>query len=454
MFRGLPRRLSLAYGLLISATVTALGLLAAEDPEHIARNAFLVGLGATAVGWAMAYLLTYRRLRTIRHLTEVALSMARGRFGQRVVGEAPDEAGELAYAFNRMADAVGELVARLSQERSRLAAAYESSSNGIVAVTRGRLVAYINPAAAQIFGTGAEDAVGRPFIELVRDHELYLMLERSLDQGERQNQVVDFGPDHLQLRAVVFPIQDGGDWAALAVLTDVTESRRLEVMRRDFVANVSHELRTPLAAIKAAVETLQVGALEEPALARDFLSRIDAEVERLARMTEGLLDLHRLEAGPGPALAPVDVTALLQEVAERMRPMVEKRSLHLSLDVAQGLPPLLTDGERLQEAVVNLVHNALKFTPAGGRVWVSAAREGDCLAIKVADTGPGMAPEEMPRVFERFYKADRSRSSEGVGLGLAIVKHIAQALGGQVTTQSEVGKGSTFTILLPYRLPS
>jgi len=146
VFRGLPRRLSLAYGLLISATVTALGLLAAEDPEHIARNAFLVGLGATAVGWAMAYLLTYRRLRTIRHLTEVALSMARGRFGQRVVGEAPDEAGELAYAFNRMADAVGELVARLSQERSRLAAAYESSSNGIVAVTRGRLVAYINPA--------------------------------------------------------------------------------------------------------------------------------------------------------------------------------------------------------------------------------------------------------------------------------------------------------------------
>jgi len=454
LFRSLPRRIALAYGLLISAALAALAALAAQDPGEITRYGLLVGLGAVVASSILAHLLTFPRLRTLRRLTEAALAMARGRFDQRVAGEAPDEVGELSYAFNRMAEAVGELVARLSQEHSRMVAAYESSSNALVAVTADRMVAYVNPAAAQLFTTEPQEALGRPFLHLVRDHELHLLLERCLEEGKKQDRLVEFGPARRQLQVVIFPIVGGGDWAALAVFTDVTEARRLELMRREFVGNVSHELRTPLATIKAAVETLQAGALAEPALAQEFLGRIDAEVDRLTRMVEELLELYRLESGAALNLAPVDLPALLEGAVRRMAPMAQRQGLTLSLEVAPDLPPLLADGERLQRAIINLIHNAIKFTLPGGRVWVRASREGRGLAIRVTDTGIGIAPEDLPRVFERFYKADRSRSGEGIGLGLAIVKHTVQAHGGQVAVESALGQGSTFTILLPLRPPA
>jgi two-component system, OmpR family, phosphate regulon sensor histidine kinase PhoR len=246
------------------------------------------------------------------------------------------------------------------------------------------------------------------------------------------------------------PILAGGDWAALAVFHDLTEVRRVEQMRRDFVANVSHELRTPLAAVKSVIETLQSGALEDMELAADFLDRADEEVDRLVRMVEELLELSRIESGDAPmASEQVDVLATLDHAVGRLRPQAEKQKLNLELELPADLPEVSGDTEQLERVVVNLLRNALKFTPEGGTIRVSADQSDGRIMVKVHDTGEGILPEDLPRIFERFYKADRARGGGGTGLGLAVAKHTVEAHGGVITAESEPGKGSTFTFTLP-----
>jgi two-component system phosphate regulon sensor histidine kinase PhoR len=233
----------------------------------------------------------------------------------------------------------------------------------------------------------------------------------------------------------------------------MTEIRRAETTRRDFVANVSHELRTPLAGIKAVVETLRDGALEDREAAREFLGRVDAEVDRLVQLVEELLQLARIESGAAPpAMADVSVAGLLAMTVDRFRPQAERAGVTLAiLDRPRGR--VRADPDRLGQAIGNLIHNALKFTPPGGQVTVGAMEADGAVRITVADTGSGIDPADLPRVFERFYVADRSRSRRGTGLGLAIVKHVVRAHGGSVSVESALGKGSTFTIELPRHRP-
>ncbi|MEX0786564.1 MAG: ATP-binding protein, partial [Dehalococcoidia bacterium] len=212
----------------------------------------------------------------------------------------------------------------------------------------------------------------------------------------------------------------------------------------------SHELRTPLAAIKSVIETLQRGALAEPEAAADFLARADAEADRLVQMVEELLELSRIESGQVPLVRqPVDVSDVLARAVERMRAQAQLNDVGLTLEVSPGLPAITGDGERLERVVLNLLQNAIKFTPAGGSVHVSANREADTVTVRVHDTGEGIDADELPRVFERFYKGDRSRVGAGSGLGLAIVKHTVEAHGGTVGVSSDPGRGSTFTFTIP-----
>jgi two-component system phosphate regulon sensor histidine kinase PhoR len=241
-----------------------------------------------------------------------------------------------------------------------------------------------------------------------------------------------------------------GDWATLVALQELTELRRTEQVRRDFVANVSHELRTPLASLKAAIETLQEGALADPAVAQDFLARAASEVDRLVSLVEELLELSQLEAGVLPlSRRPVDAGELLQRAVERMRPQAERKGLRLLAHDAPGLPSLSADAERLERAILNLLDNAIKFTPAGGTVEASVAPCPEGVLITVRDTGPGIEREDLPRIFERFYKADRSRQSGGAGLGLAIARHIVEAHGGRIWAESQPEQGATFAFALP-----
>jgi two-component system phosphate regulon sensor histidine kinase PhoR len=234
------------------------------------------------------------------------------------------------------------------------------------------------------------------------------------------------------------------------VLRDVTELRHLENVRREFVANVSHELRTPLASIRAIAETLEAGAADDPMVAGEFLRRIIGEVDHLVGLVNELLDLARLETGRAvitvEARDPVDV---LVHAVERLRPQVERAGLVLRVDVSPDLPQVRVDRGRIEQVLINLIHNAVKFTPEGGEIVVGAGLTDGMLRMSVRDTGVGITAEELPRIFERFYKTDAARRSAGSGLGLAIAKHIVQAHDGTIWVESTPGHGATFSFTIP-----
>jgi two-component system phosphate regulon sensor histidine kinase PhoR len=402
----------------------------------------LVALAALAFGWWLT-----RRLRRLRG---VAQAMAEGDLSYRAPIDADDEVGRLAQAIN---DALARLRATAeaaSEEGRELTAVLGNMADGVVITDATARVLLLNAAAARLFEIAEAAASGRPFIEVCRDHELADTLADALAQGQARSAVIESTAPRQYLRIVASPITGGGRAAAVVVLQDLTELRRLETVRKDFVANISHELRTPLASIKAVLETLQDGALEDQAVARDFLARMDDEVDQLTQLVQQLLELSRLESGQAPLqIEPLDVGDVLGEIAGRMSSQAERAGVTLGLAVPDGLPPAPADRRRLREAVVNLVHNAIKYTPSGGSVTLAAAAEGGELRISVRDTGVGIAHDQQARIFERFFKSDSARSSEGVGLGLAIVKNVALAHGGRVTVDSREGAGATFTIVLP-----
>ena len=416
------------------------------------RIGLSVGAAAavTAAGAAaLAVLLAGAVTRPLGRLGEAAAAVAAGAFDQRVEGGGTREVSELAAAFNEMAARLRRTVDALAHERSRLEALLAAGTDALLALDRAGVVRYLNPQADVLFGR----ATDRPFAEVARNHELNGLVRTALAGSPQASIAVHTGPPDRWLQATASPIDGGGEWAVLLILHDITEVRRAETTRRDFVANVSHELRTPLAGIKAVVETLRDGALDDPAAAVEFLGRVDAEVDRLVHLVEELLQLARIESGAASmVMTEVPARDLLAHCVERFRHQAERGGVRLTLE-AGDLPPLRADPERLGQAVGNLVHNALKFTPPGGRVTLGAHRRDGVTQITVADTGSGIDPADLSRIFERFYVADRARSSRGTGLGLAIVKHVVRAHGGTVSVESSPGRGSTFTIELPDLTP-
>jgi len=352
-------------------------------------------------------------------------------------------------AFNSMAEHVEGIIESIGQEREILMAALNSIGDAVVAVDADSNVVFANTAARRTFGASGTPLVGNPFVWMLPDEQVVEALRASRDEHIRVVRSIE-RPGRQYFQLTTAPIMEAGEWRALAVFHDVTQVRRVETVRRDFVANVSHELRTPLAAVKSVIETLESGALDEPEVARNFLGRADAEVDRLVRMVEELLELSRIESGDLPLeQRPVDISMVVEDAVRRLRPQAEKQGLDLATEVAGDLPEVIGDREHLERVVINLVQNAIKFTQAGGKVDVAArVRAGD-VEVTVSDTGAGIFPEDLGRVFERFYKADRARERGGTGLGLAVAKHTVEAHGGTIEVRSEPGKGAAFTFTLP-----
>ncbi len=419
------------------------------------RNAVLTAtVAASLLAVLLALWIAERTARPVRRLTATVERMSAGNLDARIIPTTRDEIGALTHAFNRMADRLRETITTLREEHSRLAGILEHMADGVLITDGEGRVRLVNPAALRLLGIGEEAALGRSFAQAARDHRLIELWRQCRAQGQEQVETVQIGRRGPFLQVIVSPLRDAEPGTCLIVLQDLTQMHRSEMMRRDFVGNVSHELRTPLASLKALVETLRDGALDDPPAARRFLERMETEVDALIQMVQELLELSRIESGQAPpVLKPQAVADILIPPIERLRPQAERAGLTLTLELPPDLPLAQADLDRVQQVVTNLVHNAIKFTPAGGKITVRASvlrEEGeDVLLIAVEDTGIGIAPEDMPRIFERFYKADRARSGGGTGLGLAIAKHIVQAHGGRIWAESVEGRGSTFYFTLP-----
>jgi two-component system phosphate regulon sensor histidine kinase PhoR len=270
--------------------------------------------------------------------------------------------------------------------------------------------------------------------------------------------MVEVSRHGLFLQAIVTPFGYADDTPPeeadaegyLVILQDLTRIRQLETVRRDFISNVSHELRTPLAGLKALVDTLRGGAIKDRRAAKRFLKRMDSEVDALTQMVEELLELSRIESAQAPLhLAPTPVADVVLPPVDRLRPQAERAGLEYSVQLPSQLPLVMADAERARLVLINLLHNAVKFTPPGGRIVVSAHLAAGEVVVSVRDSGVGIPADDLDRIFERFYKADRARSGGGTGLGLAIAKHIVQGHGGRLWAESVEGEGSTFSFSLP-----
>jgi two-component system phosphate regulon sensor histidine kinase PhoR len=334
----------------------------------------------------------------------------------------------------------------LESERSRLATVLDQITDGVLIADATGLVQFANPAAGRLFQFG--DPLNHSIAEVVRNHQLVEAWRRCQQTRQMQSESVEVPTRHQYLQLVVIPDQHTS--GSLLLAQDLTHIRRLETVRRDFVSNISHELRTPLASLKALAETLQEGALDDPPAARRFIGQIQIEVDALTQMVNELLQLSKIESGRfSLERSPVAASDLLHSAARRMQVQAERAHLSLGVECRDQLPRVEADSQRLEQVLVNLIHNAVKFTRAGGEITLIAERVPVGVRFGVRDTGMGIPSDEVSRIFERFYRVDKSRAGTGTGLGLSIAKHIVEAHGGKIWAESTEGQGSTFYFTIP-----
>jgi two-component system, OmpR family, phosphate regulon sensor histidine kinase PhoR len=417
---------------------------------QLQRAILAATLPATLLAVALAVFIAERTARPVRQLTAVAQRLEQGDLAARLVPSTRDEVGQLTGAFNLMATRLQEEMGTLATEHARLAAVLERMADGVLITDEAGRVGLLNPAAARLLRVEAGAAVGSMLPQVVRHYQLVELWQRARQCGQEQSAAVEVPATGLFLQAVAAPFQEGERRGYILTLQDLTRVRRLETVRRDFISNISHELRTPLASLRALADTLRDGALEDPTAARHFLDLIDTEVTDMTQMVQELLDLSRIEAGVAELNPrPTAVADLLAGPVERLQPQATRAGLTLTLDVPADLPPVRADAQRLGQVITNLLHNAIKFTPGGGAITVVAKADAGEVVIAVRDTGVGISADDLPRIFERFYKADRARSGGGSGLGLAIARHIVEAHHGRIWAESVEGRGSTFYVALP-----
>jgi two-component system phosphate regulon sensor histidine kinase PhoR len=408
-------------------------------------------LGAAALfSLVFSFLAVRRTIRPLEELTDAARQVAAGKLGATLLPIGGDEIGQLTDAFNVMTARLRSQLDALRGEREKLSAVLSRMSDGVALLDDQGRVTMLNPAAEQIFGQREAQALGHSAAEVFRHHQLFDLWQGCVESGKPDAVTVEIGLEHTFLQAVATPLGKTLPGSTLMLFQDLTRLRRLETVRRDFIANVSHELRTPLASLQALSETLQEGALEDPANGRRFLGLMQTEIDTIDQIIRELLELSMIESGKVPlSIQPVQPAALWSGVATRMQLQSERNGLRLENECPEDLPPVKADPVRIEQVMINLLHNAIKFTPPGGTITVSAKAQGGEVQFSIRDTGVGISGEDLSRIFERFYKADRSRSGGGTGLGLAIARHIVESHGGRIWAESAEGKGSTFFFTLP-----
>jgi two-component system phosphate regulon sensor histidine kinase PhoR len=428
--------------------------LPAVDPERAVADARRLAWLVGAAVLALALLLTHRVAGSVSRvaatLIRAATRMREGDLTVRTRLPGHDDLAELGLALDRLAAGLETTFGDLRSEGDLQRRILEAMHDGVVVVDRDGRIALVNPALRSMLLLGT-DAVGKLLIETVRHAQLHTMLaDARARPGERPAEIELPGLKPRRMLVQVAPL--GGDGGLMFVFVDVTELRRLESLRRDFVANASHELRTPIAAVRSATETLRTGALEDRLAASRFVDIIERNAVRLQSLVEDMLELSKLESNEFKLKRErVELQRVVPIVLALFRERADKKGVRLTADLPAALPPIEGDPRALEHVLSNLVDNAVKYCPAGTRILVGAAEDETRVRLVVSDTGPGIASEHLSRVFERFYRVDAGRSREigGTGLGLSIVKHMVEAMRGKVSVESTVGGGSTFSVLLP-----
>jgi two-component system phosphate regulon sensor histidine kinase PhoR len=424
-----------------------------QDAVSSTRTAIAIAVVASvaatiAAGWYLAGRISL----PLESLMRQAMRISVGDFSVRVPSYDVREVDNVGRAFNRMADRLTEVSERQEQTSLRLELVMDGLIDGVVLTDEDGRVLRLNPAAEEMLGLTEQEALGKPFVQAARDYEMARVLTRALEGKDKSSATVEHGVDHMVIQVLARVVEGASQRLGLVVLRDVTEVRQLETVRREFVANVSHELRTPLTSIRALVETLEAGAVDEPEIAMEFLGRIVGEIDRLNTLVEDLLDFARLEAGRTPLrLEYADIADVIRHSATRLHQQIERAGLSIEIDVPDDLPDIAIDIGRIEQVLINLIHNAIKFTPAGGSLFLRAWREKNTIYVCLRDTGIGIPDEEQSRLFERFYKSDKARRTEGTGLGLAIAQNIVSLHGGRISVTSTPGEGSEFTFSLPLK---
>jgi two-component system phosphate regulon sensor histidine kinase PhoR len=412
-----------------------------------------VGLAFLAIGlFGLGRILA----QPLKDMTGVVEKYAEGLFNWRVrLGSRKDALGQLGNQINRMAQTLGEKFDRLTKTLAETEALLGGMEEGVLILDLNGRIKKINGAMESILAHTFPSDTGKHYLEVFRDPELNELIQSTLaDKKGHRGSLSPLGQPgrtfQVQSSLVQYP-EKGGE-GVIVVFHDITDMKRLERVRQDFVANVSHELRTPLTAIKGYVEALRDGGLQDPAQAEQFLKVIQHHSERMDKIVSDLLLLSEMESAERVLQREtVHLPELIRTAVETLRPLAEGKKHNLRVESLEGLPTLRADSQKVHQVMINLLNNAISYTPEGGSITVKARPVQGGVEITVADNGIGIPPDDLPRIFERFYRVDKGRSRElgGTGLGLSIVKHIVEAHGGQVRVESKPGKGSRFTFFLP-----
>lgn len=412
---------------------------------------FLIALGAVLlVGWTFSLWMSGR----MRRLTVAALRQMRGDLSQKILIDSEDELRTLADSMNHMGSVLKQRIHETEEKKVQLAAVLENMAEGVLALDSDGTLVVINGAAEIMLGIQRENVLGKSLMESVFNHHLSDLLSEARRMGGRASGEVEIrrpAARLLKVNAVTIP-GGGASIEGLLVLHDVSNIRRLERLRRDFVANVSHELKTPITSIKGFIETLLSGALSQREQSEKFLRMMEEDTQRLIRLVDDILELSKIESGEILLKKEnCDLSREVEKVIEKLKRLADEQGITLESQIPADCPGVLADRDKLAQLFLNLADNAIKFSLLGGKVLFSARQENSMIQISVSDTGRGIPAQSISRVFERFYRVDtgRSRDQGGTGLGLAIVKHLVEAHGGTVGCESELGKGSTFFFTLP-----
>lgn len=424
--------------------------LPTADLDQVINRLWLIAVLGMILGIAVVSIVTgimvYRITEPLQKLTDTAHKISEGDYSSRVVGEYRDEVGELARSFNTMAESTETAVRELTQKQDQLEGVLQGMADGVLAVSSKNEILFLNQSARGLLGKpnlqNGSRLEGSLLISRIAN-----MMKNSIQGGEAKRETLDTPNDsHYMVYVSSIPGQD----ASLAVITDVTRMRKLEQMRSEFVANVTHELKTPLTSIRGSIELLKSSDRDEKTR-QYFYDVLDIEAERLHHLIDDMLVLSQIENTKGdPQSRCINVKTELENCMERLKPVAEKNNITLTLEAEPGLFVSCAP-TRFEQLFRNLIENGIKYNKPDGAVHVTAQKQRKTVLIRVKDTGIGIAPEHFERLFERFYRVDTSRSREigGTGLGLSIVKHLAALYGGEVGVESEVGKGSTFSVWLP-----